>query len=202
MSSKVQLIIRSVLLIVVVLLSYNLYEIIQEPIRFEEIKTKRTSAIKTKLEEIRDAQKAFKGEFLYFAKDMDMLVNFVDTGRITIIERKDSSFEYYNEVFQQDMMKDTIVTRVLGYQSAKTAIFTEDFDAQSLKYIPYTDNVPFELDAKRLNRNNIIIPVFEAKATNEVIYADVFKKYKQYIDAEGSLSVGSLTEPTLSGNWK
>jgi len=202
MNSTTSLIVKIVLGILVVYLGYSLYEIIQEPIRFEKIKEKRYTSIKMRLEQIRDAQKAYRDEYNAFAKDFNTLIAFVDTGKQTIVERKDSTFMYYNEVFQQDMEKDTIITKILGYQPVKENLFGKDFDASKLEKVPHTEGATFDLDAGKIKVNDVVVPVFEAKVENEVIFADIFKKYNQFIDKEGSLAVGSMTEPTLSGNWK
>lgn len=202
MNSTVSLVIKIVLGLGVIILSYTLYEIIQEPIRFEKIKATRYEKIKVRLEQIRDAQKAYRAEYSQFAEDFNTLIAFVDTGKQTIIERKDSSFMYYDEVFQQEMEKDTIVTKILGYQSVKDNLFGQDFEEQNLQYVPFTENKKFELNAGKLQVNDVVVPVFAASAENTLIFEDILKKYDQFIDKDGSLQVGSMIQPTLSGNWK
>lgn len=202
MNSRVSTIVQIVLVLAVIFLGYRLYEIIQEPIRFEKIKTKRYNQIKLRLEQIRDIQKAYRAEYHEFAGDFNTLIAFVDTGKQTIIERKDSTFSYYDEVYLKDRDKDTIITRVIGYRNIKETLFSQDFDPSVLRYIPLTDKREFSLEADKLTVNEIIVPVFEARASNKDIFADIWKKYDQFIDKDYALKVGSLTEPTLSGNWK
>lgn len=201
MNSKVSLVIKLVLLAAIVFLGYKLYSIIQEPIRFEKLKEKRYTAIKQRLEHIRDAQKVFRTETDAFASNFDQLIAFVDTGKETIIERKDSSFTYYDKTYLKDMVKDTVVTRVLGFQSVKASLFGEDFDSDQLRYIPGTED-EFVMDAKKINVNDMVTPVFEAYAADTVIFADVYGRYEQFIENHHKLAVGSLTEPSLSGNWR
>jgi hypothetical protein len=203
MNSKVSTIVKIVLGLAIIFLTYSLYAIIQEPIRFEKIKEKRYSAVQERLEDIRDAQKAHREVYNNFASDIDQLVAFVDTGKKAIIQRKDSSFMYYNETYQQDMQKDTIITTILGYESVKISLFNkEDYDLKRLQFIPYTEQEEFQLDATKINVNDITVPVFEAVAADTVIFRDVLKTYNQYIDNNHVLKIGSLNEPTLSGNWK
>lgn len=202
MNSRVSTIVQIVLVLAVILLGYRLYEIIQEPIRFEKIKTKRYDKIKERLEQIRDVQKAYRAEYDQFAGDFNTLIAFVDTGKQTILERKDSTFTYYDKVYLKDREKDTIIIRVIGYRDIKDALFNKDFDASVLRYIPFTDNKEFSLEANKLTVNDIIVPVFEARAANRDIFADIWNKYDNFIDKDYALKVGSLTEPTLSGNWK
>lgn len=202
MNSKVSLIIKLALLALIIILSYSLYNIIQEPIQFEKLKEKRYTAVKERLEKIRDAQKAHREIYGEFATEFDQLIAFVDTGKRPIVERKDSSFMYYNERYQQEMSKDTIITKILGYEDVKQSLYSPDFDPSVLRTIPYSDNESFEMAAGKIEVNQVIVPVFEAKAPNKAIFHDVLNKYDQYIDEETGLSIGSLTEPTISGNWK
>lgn len=202
MNSRVSTIVQIVLVLGVIILGYSLYEIIQEPIRFEKIKTQRYDQIKLRLEQIRDVQKAYRAEYREFAGDFNTLIAFVDTGKQTIIERKDSTFMYFDEVYLKDREKDTIITRVIGYREIKESLFEENFDPSVLRYIPFTDKSEFSLQAEKLTVNEIIIPVFEARAANTDIFKDIWSKYDDFIDKDYALKVGSLTEPTLSGNWK
>ena len=107
------------LALVAVGLSYWLLRIINQPIEFEKIKSDRYAAIIERLEQIRDVQQAHLQENGKYAQDFDALIAFVDTGAITLIERKDSSFMYYDKIYQQDMNKDTVIERVLGTQGVK-----------------------------------------------------------------------------------
>ena len=202
MNSRVSTIVQIVLLLAVIFLAYSLYEIIQEPIRFEKIKNKRYDKIKERLEEIRDVQKAYRAEYNEFAGDFNTLIAFVDTGKQTIIERKDSTFTYYDKVYLKEREKDTIITRVLGYRNIKETLFDKNFDPEVLRYIPLTERKEFSMQADKLTVNDVIVPVFEARAENKDIFADIWKKYEDFIEKDYALKVGSLTEPTLSGNWK
>lgn len=202
MNSKVSLIVKVVLFALIIFLGYKLQQIIQEPIDFERLKEKRYTVVKDRLEKIRDAQKEFRSEYQAFAPDIDALIAFVDTGEVAIIERKDSSFMYYDKVYQQEMEKDTIITKILGYQKVKDKVFGSDFDAESLRFIPFSNNSPFQVKAGKITVNDVVLPVFEAKAPNTEIFYDVIDKYDQYIDKDYALQVGDMNEPKLSGNWK
>ncbi|WP_417591578.1 hypothetical protein [Owenweeksia hongkongensis] len=203
MNKKVSLVVNLVLLVAVVILGYNLYEIIQEPVRFQKIKEQRYTKIKERLEQIRDVQKTYRAEYNEFAKDLNSLIAFVDTGKQSIIVRKDSSFMYYDEVFQQERSKDTTIVRVLGYKNVKESLFGSNFDANKLQYIPMTENkFKFEMEANKIKVGDVVVPVFEARAPNVDVFADIMGKYSDFIDKDYGLKVGSMTEPTLSGNWK
>tara|TARA_R110002072_G_scaffold15884_4_gene63087 strand:- start:758 stop:1366 length:609 start_codon:yes stop_codon:yes gene_type:complete len=202
MDSKVSLLIKIVLVGVVAALGYWLYSIIQEPIQYEELKSKRYALIQEKLENIREAQKAYKDENGIFAKDFQTLISFIDTGKITIKERKDSSFMRYDKIYQQDMNVDTIIVKVIGFQNVKEKLFGEEFNAADLETVPEVEGEKIQLDATKITVKDAIVNVFEAKADDTQIFKDVLDKYSQFIDKEHAVIVGSLTEPSLSGNWK
>lgn len=203
MNSTTSTLIKIGLFLLILFLGYRLYSIIQDPINFEKLKERRYDATKAKLEQIRDVQKAYRTEYRSFAADLNAVIAFVDTGKAAIVSRKDSSFLYYNETYQQEMTKDTIITRILGYESVKEKLFGPDFDPESLRYIPFTEKkYEFEVQAGKLDVNDIVVPVFEARAPNTAIFFDVLDKYSQYIDEDYALQVGNMNEPTLSGNWK
>ncbi|GAB5557252.1 MAG: hypothetical protein SchgKO_14650 [Schleiferiaceae bacterium] len=184
-------------------LAYQIYAVIMEPIEFEKLKEQRFTEVKSQLENIREAELAYKTQFGTYTGDLDVLISFVDTGYITIYERKDSSFMYYNRVFQKDMNKDTTIVRVIGEQPVRGTIeaFPEDFDASTMKYI-YGTNTEISLASAKIDRGGISVDVFEASAPETVIFEDVQDRFDQYISKSYSLQVGSLTEPTISGNWK
>ena len=202
MNSKFSLIAKIVLGVLIVFLGYKLYTIIQEPIDFENLKEKRYTVVKDRLEKIRDAQKAYRTEYLVFAEDLESLIAFVDTGKSAIIERKDSSFMYYNTTYLQEMEKDTIITTILGYEPVKEKLFGADFNVNTLRIIPFSNNVPFMVAAGKIRINEVTVPVFEAKAPDTAVFHDVLSKYDQYIDNDYALQVGDLNQATLSGNWK
>ncbi|NDA27446.1 MAG: hypothetical protein EBZ25_01265 [Flavobacteriia bacterium] len=140
------------------------------------------------------------------------MIPFLEYAQVNIIERKDSSFMAYNKVYQTDMLKDTIIYRIIGQTSAKEKLvrknpelFEENFDATVLRYIPFTtDTAEFSMATGFVDRNGVRVQVFEIAAPNTRFFADIYEDYKSYIKnlRIDALIVGSLTEPTLSGNWK
>jgi len=211
MTDRTILILRIVLGALALLIGFRVYRIIMEPIEFQGIKDKRYANVITQLEQLREAQLAYKNEYGMYANDVNSLVDFIANAQVTIVERKDSSFMKYNKVYQTDMMKDTIIYRVIGSATALTKLrnqredlFPEDFDAQTLLNIRHSQGSTFKMGTAVVVKNGIKVPVFEIKASNKAIFGDVYDQYASYIKRlrTQDLIVGSLTEPTLSGNWK
>ncbi|MEY2962957.1 MAG: hypothetical protein RL754_218 [Bacteroidota bacterium] len=203
MNTKVQLVIKAVLILTSAWLTYRIYNSIMQPIKFNRIEKVRICDVTEQLENIREAQLAYKAEYGSFSADLEELIGFVDTGFISIIERKDTSFMYYDKRYLKDMNKDSVIIRVLGQEPVAAQLFGAGFDANTLRNISGTD-VPFTMDAGEITKNGVDVATFEVVAPYEVVFEDVkgefpqaFKKVKNQ-----TLAIGSLTEPTLSGNYE
>ncbi|MGD2003332.1 MAG: hypothetical protein PVK00_00930 [Flavobacteriales bacterium] len=174
-----------------------------QPIKFNRIYDVRLCEVTEQLENLREAQLAYKGENGSFCADLQTLVAFVDTGVVSIIERKDTNFMYYDKVYQKDMNKDSVIIRVLGQEPVKTQVFGEGFDASTLLNISGTDSL-FSMNAGKIVKNGVEVATFEVSAPFTTIFADVSKDFP---DAFAKVknehwTIGSLTQPTISGNYE
>lgn len=201
MNSKTIYAINAVLIIISLFLTYKIYRVIMEPIEFERIKFERLCAITERLEQVREAELSFKSEYGYFAGDFNSLAAFVDTGRVTIFERKDSSFMTYNKVYGKEVNKDTVITRILGYQKVSEK-FPLGFEGSMLRQVPMTNGAEFQLGAGKIERNGVVVPVFEVSVADVVVFDDVKNRYNQFISKDHVFKIGSLTEATISGNYE
>ncbi|MDO7712603.1 MAG: hypothetical protein MUQ05_03320, partial [Schleiferiaceae bacterium] len=128
MSARNILIIRIILGIVSILLAYSIYRIIMEPIEYERIKIERYEKVIENLDLLREAQLTHKEAYGYYASDIDYLEDFIAYDSVNVVVRKDSSFSYYNRLYQTDMMRDTIVFRTVGRISAIEKLRTKSYD--------------------------------------------------------------------------
>jgi hypothetical protein len=174
-----------------------------QPIKFQRIERVRICDVTEKLENIREAQLAYKSENGAYCSDINELVAFVDTGVINIIERKDTSFMYYDKIYQKEMNKDSVIMRVLGQEPVAVQLFGEGFNAQSLLRIPGTDSL-FSMNSGKINKNAVDLATFEVSAPYATVFADVAEDFPQAFNkvANQALTIGSLTEPTISGNYE
>lgn len=203
MNSKVQLVIKVILIALSAYLTYRIYNSIMQPIKFNRIERARICDVTAQLESIREAQLAFKSEYGSYSADLNELIGFIDTGYISIIERKDTSFMFYSKVYQKDMNKDSVIIRVLGQEPVAAQLFGEGFEGETLRYISGTDT-EFSMDASEITKNGVDVATFEVSAPYDVIFADVKKTYPQAFKkvSANTLTIGSLTEPTISGNYE
>ena len=84
MNSKVQLGIKVVLILLSAYLTTRIYKSIMQPIKFQRIERVRLSDVTEQLENIREAQLAYKSENGGFCSSIIELVGFVDTGKDTL----------------------------------------------------------------------------------------------------------------------
>jgi type II secretory pathway pseudopilin PulG len=203
MNSKVQTSVKVALILISVFLTYRIYNSIMQPIKFNRIYDVRLCEVTEQLENLREAQLTYKSENGNFCSDLQTLVAFVDTGVVSIIERKDTSFMYYDKVYQKDMNKDSVIMRVLGQEPVKTQVFGEGFDASTLLRIAGTDSL-FSMNAGKIVKNGVEVATFEVSAPFTTVFADVADEYPDafYKVKNESWTIGSLTQPTISGNYE
>lgn len=192
------------LLILIVVLSYFVYESIMNPIRFKNEKDKRYEKTIERLKDIRTAQLAYRSENKKFTGSFDTLINFVRFDSFKIV-RQIGSYDDSAAVAKGLVSRDTLRVCVLD------SIFNINYPLDSLRFAPYTGGAKFEMAAGELKTGSgLIIQVFEAKVHNDILLKgldrqlvvnenDLRKKLERY----PGLKVGSLTEATNNaGNWE
>ncbi|MFI3321765.1 MAG: hypothetical protein R3Y50_04505 [Rikenellaceae bacterium] len=197
-------VIQLLLLAVVVALGYWLYTIILTPIEFEAAKKEREVVIIERLKDVRKAQQAFKTAYGHYTTTFDSLINFVEKDSLTF-EIKFGSEDDSLAVAQGKVRTEKIRIAV------KDTIFTKGFDAKALRYVPFSNNTEFIMDATELTtESKIVIPVFEAKAPFKTYLEDLDTQLlinaidaAKTINKYPGLKVGSLTSATNdAGNWE
>ena len=85
-------ILQSVLWVLAIFFSYQIYDSINGPIKFNKTKKIRYTKVINRMKEIRKAQIAHKDVNGIYANNFDSLVKFIDEGIFTLIEKRDSSY--------------------------------------------------------------------------------------------------------------
>jgi len=202
------------LFIVAVVLSFLIYNSIKKPIDFEKAKKARYEVTVEKLKDIRKAQLAYKDVYGKFTGSWDTLINFVMNESVINVrkvgELNDSMVEA--GITEKKAIEMGLITRDSVRVSALEAIFGAGYDAKNLKFIP----VPGEPTEYHLGATVIItgsgigVPVFEAKAHNNVILRGLdpqliinLNDQRRTNEKYPGLLVGSLTETVNNaGNWE
>lgn len=207
-------VIQIVLFLVAVVLTYFIYQSIQRPITFEKAKDARYEETVAKLKDIRKAQLAYKDIYGQFTGSWDTLISFVSTDSVrnvrAIGELTDSMIEA--KITEKKAIEMGLIIRDTIKVSVIDALFDSNYDANSLRYVPVPgEPTEFHLGATVITTGSgIKVPVFEAKAHNNVILRGLDKQLiinlndqRRTNEKYPGLKVGSLVETNNNaGNWE
>ncbi|MBC8486785.1 MAG: hypothetical protein H8D45_12185 [Bacteroidetes bacterium] len=195
-------IIKVLLLVVIVVLAYFVVESIMKPVRFNKAVDIRSKAVIQNLVDIRTSEMAFKIINGKYTSSFDTLIDFLQTGEIPVVniipDPEDTTFT--------KTIRDTI-----GYIPVIDSLFNdrENYNVDHIKYIPYTDNVMFDLDAGVIEKGGVNVHVFEAQALYDIILKGLNEQMvinliagKEQIEKYPGIKVGSMTEASIDGNWE
>tara|TARA_B110000285_G_scaffold224810_1_gene282124 strand:+ start:10665 stop:11315 length:651 start_codon:yes stop_codon:yes gene_type:complete len=191
--------------------AYQIYDSVNGPIKFNQVKNERYSKVINLLKDIRAAQIAHKDVTGIYSNNFDSLIKFVDEGLFTLIEKRDSSYLEYDRTYRIDMLQEVQVIDTLGTVSVKDSLFGTSERFRKMAFIPI-DGVRdslFKIDSKVVNKNGYNVPVFEVKVSKSVVLfdqnIDLVKQEQQTIAVDGvngsEIILGSLSKVSTSGNW-
>ncbi|MCH1558392.1 MAG: hypothetical protein L7R87_04665 [Flavobacteriaceae bacterium] len=208
--SKYKRIIESFLWVLILVFAYQVYNSINAPIKFNEVKNKRYLKVIDKLKDIRNAQIAYKSVNGVYADNFDGLIKFIDTAQYTLIQKRDSSYMKYNRVYRIDMLEEIIVIDTLGFASVKDSLFGNSDGYKTMAQIPIDGiDKTFSIKADVIDKNGYNVPVFEVRISkDDVLFdqnKDLLKQEKALMSVDGvngpDLVLGSMTEVSTNGNW-
>ncbi len=203
-------ILQIVLWIVCIFLGYMIYRSVTGPIEFDKVKKERFAEVIDRLKDIRNAQDAYKTVNGRYANNFESLVAFVDTGKYTITQQRDSSYMEFDKVYQIDMLKEVKIIDTLGFVSVRDSLFKNSDRYKTMMNVPYApNNEKFTMKADVIDKSGYRAPVYEAKVAKSVVLYDQPKDLLSRENAQVSveevngseIKVGSLTEVSTSGNW-
>lgn len=210
LTEKNRNIITYVLYFLSIVLVVQIYNSIDAPIEFNKVKNERYQKVIERLKDIRNAQVAFKSVNGIYSDNFDSLVNFIETGQFTIIEKRDSSYMQYDRVYRIDMLREVVVVDTLGFVSVKDSLFKNDNRYKDLALVPIDGiDEKFSIKADIIDKNGYNVPVFEVKVSKDVILfdqnKDLLMQEKETVSVDGvngpSLVLGSLEDVSTNGNW-
>ena len=171
-------------------LVYQIYQSINSPIKFNQVKNERYLKVIDRLKDIRNAQVAFKSVNGIYSSSFDELIKFVDSAQFTIVQKRDSSYMQYDRVYRIDMLREVIVIDTLGYVSVKDSLFSNNDSYKKMAYVPI-DGVDeqFKLKADIIDKNGYNVPVFEVRVSKDLILfdqsRDLITQEKQTVSVDG-----------------
>lgn len=196
-----KILIQVVLLVIVVVLGFFVYESIMEPVRFDKERRARQKVVVEKLKDIRNSQLIFRRINGSYANDFDTLTKFVKVAEVPVVKMipdpEDTTFT--------KTINDTV-----GYiKIADTLFANKNYTIDQLSLIPYSEGEEFEISSDTIERGGVEVFVFEVKAPFTAFMKGMDKQTMRNIIAKAEdlerypgLKVGSLTEPSTDGNWE
>ncbi len=204
---------RIILALVIVGLAYALYQSIQTPIEFRQVKKERYEATIQKLKDIRKAQLAYKDEHGSFTGSFDTLISFIKQDSLSVVKAigriPDSLLEA--GMTEQQALREGIISRDTIKVAIKDSLFRKGFNANDLWRVPYTDRDSFQLGARTVESGNVDVEVFEAKVHNDVLLGDqnqrllinLNERMEKKQNKFPGVKVGDLEQPNNNaGNWE
>jgi len=195
LSGSVQKMMFLVFLPLIGITGYFTYRSIQAPIEFNIEKKKRYLKVEENLKQIREWQLSYKSVYRKYAPNFDTLFNFVNTDSFPVIMALGTVPDTLTEQQAVDM---GLVTRDTILVSVRDSLFKTDGDINDVRLIPYSTQ-PFKMEAGLIEKGQVEVPVFEVFAQNSYIFEDI---EPEFYDPRKGLKVGSMTDPSTSGNWE
>ena len=201
-------VIQIVLAIIIVVLTYFIYEGVMTPIRFDKEKAIRYAHVIQRLKDIRTAQIVYKDQFGKYTGSFDTLLNFVKTGQMKLVKSIGQIDEdSLSNMTEAEAVKKGLIIRDTILMAVADTLFPKGYAIDSLRYIPFTQNKEFKMGAGTvLTASKVKVKVFEAKAFNVDILHGLDPQLIINLndtDKFPGLMVGSLEEANNNaGNWE
>ena len=192
-----RLAINLILAAIVIGLIWVLISSIREPIAFKAEREKRERAVIDRLMDIRTAQEFYRDIKGTFANSFDTLVQTLETDSFRIVSVIGDPDD---PNFQGEITYDTT------YSPSMDTIIALGINLDSLRYVPYTSGITFDIAADTTNYQSTTVNVVEVGTMRSNFmgpYKDPrFKRYDQSYDPQSIIKFGNLNAPNLSGNWE
>ena len=190
-------------------LGSKIYDGVMKPINFNKKKTVIYSKVIKNLKIIRDAEIAYKQVTGTYTKDLEGLIQFIDTAQFAITNTSTVIVKVNKGTKWQPLIEDVEkrVTDTIGYEPVLSK-FT-DRDYKNMYKVPGTDKV-FLVEIGNIEKiAGLQVPVFEVKISKDDVLIGLdpylIEQEKEVITNDqikgAFISVGSLNEVTTGGNW-
>jgi len=126
-----KILIQVVLVVIILVLAFFVYESIMEPVRFDNEKRVREKAVVEKLKDIRNSQLVFRRLNGSYANEFDTLIKFIKVAEIPLVKMipdpEDTTFT--------KTINDTV-----GYIKVSDTLFVnKNYTIDQLDVIPFSD---------------------------------------------------------------
>ncbi len=194
--------------IVIVVLSYVIYDTIMVDIRFDKEKAKRQKLVIEKLENARELQYAYEAKYNKYANNWDELIRFAKEDSLeftkTIGDIEDSV-----EVAEGRAWQETV--KIPAFEKLMMdSLLTQSFVLEDIAIVPgIKKDTVFEIASGSIVSGGATIPTFQMGVSWDVLLSDLerqlvinSKSYSKKISGYEGLCIGKLDEASTEGNWK
>ena len=230
MKKSLQVILEVVLAVICVILAVAIVRSINKPVAFNKQKAYRESIGVQRLKDIRTLQVAYKAVNGRFTSTVDSLINFYNTGNMTVVLQigslDDSLAVAHTQAVKNKNRRITPAQLFELYKAGdnnllfsieskvpvRDTIFTDrpELVLDSLKYIPFSGGAPVEMEAVTKMVSGVPVPLFEARMPYKLLLKGLDNQLRINLDADQraknrfeGLQVGSVTAPNNNaGNWE
>jgi hypothetical protein len=100
---------------------------------------------------------------------------------------------------EQQAVDMGLVTRDTLMVSVRDSLFKSGGDINDVRFIPPGNTQEFTMESGMVEKGQVMVPVFQVVALNSYIFDGIVP---EYYEPQKDLRVGSMTEPSTSGNWE
>ena len=196
-----KLVIQLVLIVASAFMGYLIYDSIDSKIELEKEVRLRKGVVIERLEQIKEAQINYKKVRGEYAKSFDQLKDFLVNDSIIVVKAigvvPDSLLGQEAKALAMG-----IIVRDTSKIAVREELFKGNFQqvVDSLAIIPFSGGKQFSINSGEIEKGKVKVKVFEITAP----YTEIFKGLKtdnEGIDMTQALILGSMTEPSINGNW-
>ena len=183
-------------LLLAVLLAGYLINSIKTSIDEEERISRMEAKIIEKLKLIRNAQIAFESVKGQYTSDWDQLINFIDSGNIYLIQRREETI-----LLEYGAEETTLYLDTIGSISVIDSLFSNipNFSSKSLPAVPGIENATFKMWSGKIEKGGVLVNVVEVRNPKPV---DPNRKESNEANIHKPLRFGSRISITTAGNWE
>jgi hypothetical protein len=213
-SNLVKKVIQVILVIAVLVLSYLIYDSVQQPIRFYKEQERRYNSAISRLKSIRIAQVAYKDVYGRYTGSFDTLLSFLNNGTFKVVKMTGSIPDSLLDagMSEKEALELHLISRDTIEINVKDSLFkSPDFVPDSLPFVPNTPGIKFEMaSGEVMTGSKVVVQVFEVQVHNNVLLHGLdkqliinFNEYREKNTGFPGLKVGSLSEANNNaGNWE
>lgn len=186
-----------------IIFSYKAWQSLDNEIKFKEVFEERQDVVKAHLLKLKSVQEEYKNSKGVFANKWAQLIKFAQSDSVQIIKilvNKDDTAAVNYAIKQNQPLEDTL------YLTVKEKVFGKESDVNfnDLPIVPFsTDSFLLKTDYI-FDSNDNKVNVMEIKTKKETFVKELSffpENFNRMVAPEIYISVGSLKETTLEGNW-